>query len=344
MAITIDGKTYRNQQEQIYKNMEDIQELQNTIKPEYTTAEALTSSSTSVAIANTNAPSGTKSGWLLTQDGLKFKITGGDDTNLLLEYYANLKGPQGESGAALNIDDNSVSQTKVWSSYQTKGYTDSKIDDAAGTDFTTWSSNKINRLISSGIAWTTTSPDGDDQIAKSNIYLGGTAANNTQIGGPKLKVDDLIVYVDGDLKAKTLYRVASIVGSTATVAKVCDFAQGKQLYQHNIRLWKEGTRYVDNVYVDPIINNSPNEMDFDDLLAFLIAKGYNYDNSITQWYLQNFFPIKGTSYDKNTNTVNNYYKGVNVLSPTTINFWTEKGHGEWTSETIENFEDNVFPL
>ena len=114
MAITIDGKTYRNQQEQIYKNMEDIQELKDIIKPEYTTASTLTSSSTSIAIANTNAPSGTKSGWLLTQDGLKFKITGGDDTNLLLEYYADLKGPQGEDGAALNIDDNSVSQTKVW--------------------------------------------------------------------------------------------------------------------------------------------------------------------------------------------------------------------------------------
>ena len=116
MAVTINGKTYRNQQEQIYKNADDIEELQKVIKPEYTTAEALTSSSVSVAIADTNAPSGTTDGWLLTQGGLKFKINGGDDTNLLLEFYADLKGPQGIPGAELEIDDSTTADNKTWSS------------------------------------------------------------------------------------------------------------------------------------------------------------------------------------------------------------------------------------
>lgn len=123
MAVTINGKTYRNQQEQIYKNMDDIQELKDIIKPEYTTSATLTSSSTSVAIASTNAPAGTIEGWLMTQDGLKFKITGGDDTNLLLMFYADLKGPQGEEGPegpsvdpTVLIDDGSVAENKTWSS------------------------------------------------------------------------------------------------------------------------------------------------------------------------------------------------------------------------------------
>ena len=234
--LIINGKAVRSPEQQVWQNMKDIEELKENIKPEYTTNASLTSSSVSVALTDTNAPAGTTKGWLLSHDGLKFKITGGDGTNLLLEFYADLKGPQGEDGAALNIDDNSVSQTKVWSSYQTKGYTDSKIDDLAGTNETTWSSNKINSLISSGVAWTTTDIDGDSQIATSAIYLGSIAANDPQFGKPKLKVDDLVIYVDGDLKAKTLYRVSSITSGSATVTKVCDFGGGKQLYKHNIGL------------------------------------------------------------------------------------------------------------
>ena len=114
--LIIDGKAVRSPEQQVYKNMKDIKDLQEIIKPEYTTSATLTSSSVSVAIADTNAPEGTTEGWLLTQDGLKFKITGGDETNLLLEFYADLKGPQGESGAELEIDDSGTSATKVWSS------------------------------------------------------------------------------------------------------------------------------------------------------------------------------------------------------------------------------------
>lgn len=117
--LVINGKAVRSPEQQVYKNMKDIKALQEVIKPEYTTDSALTSSSVSVAIANTNAPEGTTEGWIITQDGLKFKITGGDETNLLLEFYADLKGPQGEtgpSGAELEIDDSGTSAAKVWSS------------------------------------------------------------------------------------------------------------------------------------------------------------------------------------------------------------------------------------
>ena len=117
--LIIDGKAVRSPEQQVYKNMKDIKDLQEIIKPEYTTSATLTSSSVSVAIADTNAPEGTTEGWLLTQDGLKFKITGGDETNLLLEFYCSIQGPEGPegpSGADLEIDDSGTSATKVWSS------------------------------------------------------------------------------------------------------------------------------------------------------------------------------------------------------------------------------------
>ena len=117
--LIIDGEAVRSPEQQVFKNMKDIKKLKEIIKPEYTTAEELTSSSVSVAIADTNAPEGTTEGWLITQDGLKFKITGGDETNFLLEFYCSIQGPQGEqgpSGAELEIDDTGTSATKVWSS------------------------------------------------------------------------------------------------------------------------------------------------------------------------------------------------------------------------------------
>ena len=239
--IKIDGKEIRTESEQVWKNMEDIDKLQEAIKPEYTTDAVLTDTSVSVALTDTNAPAETTKGWLLTHDGLKFKITGGDDTNLLLEFYADLKGPQGESGAALNIDDTTTSATKVWSSQKTNNEIGNKIqNDTTGSPSTskTYSQKVISDLESSGIAWTATDIDGDSKVLLSLIYLGNqTALTNLTLGGkPKLKVDDLVVYVDGDLKAKTLYRVSNIdtITAKATLVKVCDFSQGKQLYQHNI--------------------------------------------------------------------------------------------------------------
>lgn len=274
--IKIDGKEIRTESEQVWKNMEDIDKLKETIKPEYTTAEALTSSSTSVAIANTNAPSGTKSGWLLTQDGLKFKITGGDDTNLLLEFYANLKGPQGNDGAALNIDDNVTSLTKVWSSSKTANVIEHLIDDSITSNQNTWSSDQQTKLLSSGIAWTTTDKDADDQISLDDIYIGArTASESTSIiKVPMLKVSDLIVFVDGNLKAKALYRVVSIVSSVVTVALVCEFSQGKQLYQHNIifRFSKSSYRGVASMTIT--CSDVSSSFSREALIAYIKSKGY----------------------------------------------------------------------
>ena len=96
--LIINGKAVRSPEQQVYKNMKDIEALQNTIKPEYKCTVELSTSATSVAKSNTNAGTDVKSGWLLDPKGKKFKITGGDDDNLLIDFYTSYQGPQGESG------------------------------------------------------------------------------------------------------------------------------------------------------------------------------------------------------------------------------------------------------
>lgn len=269
--LIINNKAYRSAEQQVYKNMKDIAALQNIIKPEYKTTETLTSSSVSVAIADTNAPAGTTEGWIITEDGLKFKITGGDDTNLLLTFYADLKGPQGEDGAAVNIDDTGTSLTKVWSSKKTSDEIAGLIQDAGLPYlFKTWSSAKIAGYISSGIYYTTVEPTenaGIFEIEKSDIVIEGASNAN-------LKVGDLIAYVDGDLKLSSLYKVNSISGSDVTMNKVCDAGGGGGTsYIHNIVIeYTDGSSK--NVYFNAIVkSDSDTAFTYNTLATYLNTKG-----------------------------------------------------------------------
>ena len=120
--LIINGKAVCSPEQQVYKNMKDIEALQKIIKTTYKTSSELTSSSASDSTANTNVGTA-KEGWLMTEDGLLFRIDGNDGTTLLLTYYADLKGPQGETGSSgdptLLIDDNGTANNKCWSSQKT---------------------------------------------------------------------------------------------------------------------------------------------------------------------------------------------------------------------------------
>lgn len=237
MAVKIGDKIYRNEQEQVRKNMEDIEFLKGKIKDVFKTTATLTSSSVSVALVDTNVTD-EEEGWLMSDDGLLFAITGNDGTNLLISYYSDLKGPQGEDGEAVNIDDTGTSLTKVWSSKKTSDSIAALIDNSSAVPTKVWSSKTVDDLLSSGIAWTAVDADGNNTMLYTNIYIGGdtVASLSGTIKVPKLKEKDMIIYVDGNLNAKTLYRVTSVSSGTYYVAKVCDFAQGGKEYTHNIRL------------------------------------------------------------------------------------------------------------
>ena len=268
MAVKIGDKIYRNEQEQVRKNMEDIEVLKGKIKDVFKTTATLTSSSVSVALVDTNVTD-EEEGWLMSDDGLLFSITGNDGTNLLISYYSNLKGPEGPAGAALNIDDNIVSLNKVWSSSKTKEYADDLIDDTTTDNGKTWSSSKIDSLLSNGIAYTYTLAI-DSTLYLTDIYIGGTAVSSLGAGDPKLKVGDDIIYVNPNDMARYLYRVTSLDDQSATITKICDFSLGKTLYQHNITINKDENKLV---YIK-ITNDSPTAFTGVALYNYLREKGF----------------------------------------------------------------------
>lgn len=84
--------------QQVEENKKNIKLLASYLKEAYKTPNDLGNSAVSIAISNTNATADTIDGWLITHDGYLYKITNGDGTNLLLEYYTYLRGETGANG------------------------------------------------------------------------------------------------------------------------------------------------------------------------------------------------------------------------------------------------------
>lgn len=88
--LVINGEAVRSPEQQVYKNMKDIQELKELIKKVYKTTESLTAFSTTVARSTTNVPEDVKSGWLVDANANLFDITDNNGTTVLLVYYTNV--------------------------------------------------------------------------------------------------------------------------------------------------------------------------------------------------------------------------------------------------------------
>ena len=103
--MKINNKEFLNPQQQLYENTKDIEKLKADYQPVYNSSIELYEDETaaeSVLLSNTNAPEGTKNGWILDPNGYLFKITDGSTTTLLIQYYTHIQGaqgPQGETGA-----------------------------------------------------------------------------------------------------------------------------------------------------------------------------------------------------------------------------------------------------
>ena len=78
--------------QQVSENTKDIEE---NIKPWYNTQNDLTTSSTTIALSETNIGDAT-TGFLLSKNALLFKIVGVEEGVVYISYWASL--PQGETG------------------------------------------------------------------------------------------------------------------------------------------------------------------------------------------------------------------------------------------------------
>ena len=246
--MIINNNALNSMPQQVEENKNNIKLLAQYLKEAYNTSLDLGDSAVSIAISDTNATADTIDGWLITNDGYLYKITSGDGTNLLLEYYTRLKG----KNASDDIDDNTTSATKLWSSQKT--------------------SNEIintKNLIDKGSYITYTSPTPIDStyysLNKSDIDNINNEINPTN--------EDLIFYIDSSNKAKEIYKIYSHDDdfTSFTLVKVAEFG-GKEIYQHNLRWGDSGSG--NNSYGVSIFNNSPTPFTFSALLSWLSQHGY----------------------------------------------------------------------
>lgn len=97
--MKIDNKEFLNPQQQLYQNTKDIEKLKADYQPVYSYEGLIGSTEIhTVNRSSTNVPSGVNYGWLMDYTGKLFKITDGSATTLLIDYYAQIKGPRGEQG------------------------------------------------------------------------------------------------------------------------------------------------------------------------------------------------------------------------------------------------------
>ena len=83
----------------VYQNTKDIEELKQQIGTWYNTKSVLTKESTSIPRVETDVPADVTQGFILTESGLLFKITGVYSDLLYITYYSELQqGPQGIQG------------------------------------------------------------------------------------------------------------------------------------------------------------------------------------------------------------------------------------------------------
>lgn len=90
---------YLNEGQQVQKNKDDIAWLLANIKDCYKSIGELNIESISVARSLTDIPEGVETCFLIDPVGSLFKVNGIVDDVCVIDYYANLKGPQGETGA-----------------------------------------------------------------------------------------------------------------------------------------------------------------------------------------------------------------------------------------------------
>ena len=264
--------------QQVEENMKNIVKLASYLKEAYNSNIDLGDSAVSIAINDTNANNDTIEGWLISQDGYLYKITGGDGTNLLLEYFTRLKGDTGATGTpgdpTLLIDDNDVLNNK------------------------TWSSDKISQIISyvkdKGIYATKNTPSLDG----GNLYYEDSDILNSSSPNPP-RYSDLIIYIDGDDKAKYLYQITGVSGDETKyyVSQIAEFGGGKKQYQHNIYIKTESGTYGYSLCMITIINDSDIAFIYDTLATYLNTKGYTSTSKLNTLAHGRFYDTLNSDYN-----------------------------------------------
>ena len=274
-------KIGNNPQKQLYENTKDIEKLKSLIKEAYRTGDnvELNIASISVAKSLTNAGADVKDGWLFDSVGSLFKITGGDEDSLLLDFYSSLRGPQGEQGvpgAAVSIDDSNESLTKTWSSSKIA----SELANAGGTPTITI---EPTQAISGGFRLT---EEQYNIVKNNNVFNMAISGLDDVYSFVRTNYEDIsqeLTYIcinyDGvgvSLEIKYLRIIPGTLedeGKGDCYVDIDSFTKAKQLYQHNIIFAINSPDSLCNPVLE-ITNDISTAMTITDIKNYLTAKGY----------------------------------------------------------------------
>lgn len=309
--------------EQLMYNTNDIKMLKEKIHEFYNCNIDLGNTSVSVAVSNTNLPTDIKDGYIVDINGnvYKFIAFDTDATTAYIEYYTTLKGADGKDGAD-DIDDTTTANNKLWSSQKTYN----EILNVKG-------------LIDKGAYITFTQPTPEDATYYTLLYE-DIDNLHTSINPEN---EDLIIYIDGDGKAKELYKIYAHLGdySSFTLVKVADIG-GEKKYKHNVLLKRDGSRYYDYIFINNIVNNSNIALTYSDITDYLNGK-FNYDNNKPRYKQKIYSEVVGWTYDSNNSTYI-WYNGVNRENATTLHTFSQTGDGSIDISSGWTIEDTIIPL
>ena len=333
---------------QVEENMKNIELLASIIKESYRSDIQLLTTDVSIAISDTNANTDTIDGWLIDPIGKIFKITGGDGTNLLIEFYSDIRGEQGVQGEQGNdgADGNDGANGLSFrlyaglyinnsTSYQKSTLADStnlqvgdivlfvngvlaKVSTLATNTFKVTNNDNIEiQSTSKGYYYAKVQPtiSGDNLIyAKTSIFNNVTPC--------VFAFGDMITYIDSNDEPTELYEITGFSGNDLIVELKGTFAKGKQLYHHTIQYY----RYAGGAYTRAIIttvNTNPNKINTLALFKqWLTDNGYETttprlcvgDNYDSGWRMMRKIWIDGN------NQINySYFTGSTNQSGTDVN-------------------------
>lgn len=198
----------------VKQNESDIKELQEKIKPYYTTSVDLNKDSAVVDVSDTNIDESTfVNGYLLTENGKLFNIVSVDDGIAYISFMADFKGAKGDTGLAggeltsFYFNPNNMEIT----------YNDGKLNIIGQLTFTTASGGQTEQ---STIGATIIVPiEGSDDIV---------VDANEQGNGASIHLDnDIVTQIQSSVKNSQMLR--NLIVDSTTIVSAID-GQGKLVF------------------------------------------------------------------------------------------------------------------
>ena len=216
--MNIFNPRYLNYKEQVQKNKKDIEVLQRIIKDTYHTDLMLETTTTTIAVSDTDIPSTAYTGFLTDSNGLFYNIITIKDGIAYLKYWFQLKGEQGIAGPVGPANTLSIGSV-------TKG------DDASATITGDAPNQTLNLVLPKGDQGPqgNPGPKGDQ---------GSTGPANTLSIGSVVKGDNASASITGEAPNQTLNLVLP-KGDQGAKGDKGDAGQG----YNDLGLWAQGGAY-----------------------------------------------------------------------------------------------------